>query len=129
MSNGNDKGNFKLPQGGRAGIYITIIMFAIFFMFNSLSKNVNEKEVSYSVFLEYLEEDYVEEVEILDQKKVRGRLKNGLGNNNYAYIKSVIPYPDENLMSLLHENDINVWGGSDSNLLRVKPGFMKKVLW
>jgi cell division protease FtsH len=116
MINKNDNNNFNFPQGNRAGIYITITMIIILYMLFSFSKNINEKEVSYSVFLEYLQEDYIEEVEILDEKKIRARLKSNLGSNTYAYLKSVIPYPDESLMPLLNENNIIVRGGTESNL-------------
>lgn len=117
MSNRNNKGNFNFPQGNRASLYITVVMIVILFLFYSLSRSVNEKEVSYSVFMEYLEEDYIEEVEILDQRKIRGRLKSGLGSNTYGYLKSVIPYPDEDLMGILRDNNINVWGGSETSPL------------
>jgi cell division protease FtsH len=119
MFDSNDKGNFNLPQGGRAGLYVTIAMVLILFMFYSMAQNGGEREVSYSVFLEYLEEDYIEEVEILDESKIRGRLKTDLGNGTYAYLKSVIPYPDDKLMTLLYDSNVNVWGRSESSPLRI----------
>ncbi|MDC7221944.1 MAG: ATP-dependent zinc metalloprotease FtsH [Spirochaetales bacterium] len=117
MFDNNNNGNFNLPDGGRAGLYVTIVMIVILLMFYSMAHNVGEKEVSYSVFLEYLEEDYLEEVEIFDERKIRGRIRSDLGNGSYTYLKSVIPYPDDNLMVLLYENNVNVWGKSESSPL------------
>ena len=117
MFDNNNKGNFNLPQGGRAGLYVTIAMVIILFLFYSMAQNVTEREVSYSVFLEYLEEDYIVEVEIMDERNIRGRLKSDLGNGTYGYLKSVIPYPDDKLMTLLRDNNVNVWGRSDSSPL------------
>ncbi|MBN2627531.1 MAG: ATP-dependent zinc metalloprotease FtsH [Spirochaetales bacterium] len=111
----NNKGNFNLPQGGRAGLYFSIAMIFLLFMFYSLSQNVSEKEVSYSVFLEYIQEDYIVKVEIFDERKIRGQLRADLGNGTYAYLRSVIPYNDEKLMPLLRESKVDVWGKSESS--------------
>ncbi|MDR2375957.1 MAG: ATP-dependent zinc metalloprotease FtsH [Treponema sp.] len=121
LTNQND----KLPsrpglQGGRSNRFalvfflVMVVLFAVYFFRGSGQAEV--REIRYSDFLRYVEQNQVESVTIRDNNSVDIFLK---GNSGAAGVpmKTLIPYQDPGLITMLREQNINVSGA----VTRVSP--------
>ena len=82
-----------------------IIMFLVMFVFND---NSNTTEISYTSFLNYVEENKIESVRIYDNQEIQGNMKNGSGR--VIPFKTRIPYYDDNLLVNLEKKGVKVSG-------------------
>ena len=83
-----------------------IIMFLVMFVFND--SNSSATEISYTSFLNYVEENKIESVKIFDNQEIQGNMRNGSGR--VLPFKTRIPYFDDNLLVNLEEKGIKVTG-------------------
>ena len=51
-------------------------MFLVMFVFND---NSNATEISYTSFMNYIDENKIESVKIFDNQEIQGNMKNGSG--------------------------------------------------
>jgi cell division protease FtsH len=84
-----------------------VVMFIFLFAVNDRGVSA---EIPYSVFLGRLESGQIEEVQILDQTEIQGRLKNVTGEATYFETK--IPYYHDDLMNLLLDRGVRITGGA-----------------
>jgi cell division protease FtsH len=77
-----------------------IMMFLVMFVFND--SNSSATEISYTSFLNYVEEDKIESVKIFDNQEIQGNMRNGSGR--VIPFKTRIPYFDDNLLVNLEES-------------------------
>ncbi len=85
---------------------ITLIgLFLVMFVFNDSSA---VKEIPYTTFLGYVEEDTIESLKIFDNQEIQGNLKSV--NGKLVQFKTRIPYYDDNLLVRLEEKGIKVTG-------------------
>ncbi len=108
-NNKDPKGPFKYNFGNnRFALFFLvtlIIMFLVMFVFND---NNSVTEISYSSFMNYVEENNIESVKIFDNQEIQGNMKNGSGR--IIPFKTRIPYYDDNLLIKLEEKGIKVTG-------------------
>ncbi|MDR0486658.1 MAG: ATP-dependent zinc metalloprotease FtsH [Treponema sp.] len=112
--------NDKLPpkrgpvQTGRPGGFalvfflITVGLFAAFFF---RGDNSPVREIPYSDFNRFIEQNQIESVTIHENKTVDILLK-GSSPNGAMQLKTRIPYDDPNLLSGLREKNVNVSGAA-----------------
>ncbi|MDR0399746.1 MAG: ATP-dependent zinc metalloprotease FtsH [Treponema sp.] len=113
LNNQNDKLPHPNLQGGRPGRFalvffvVTAVLFGAYFFRGE--GRPSARDIRYSDFLRYVEQNQVESVTIHDNNSVDIFLK---GNSGSAGIpmKTLIPYHDPGLMSALREKNINVSG-------------------
>jgi len=110
-NNDNDNFNFNFNNNKTALIFLgLLIMF--FMIFFSFSNQNNLNEIPYSLFLQYVNKGMIYDVQILDQREIRGRYVDQSDvNRGGIYFSTTIPYYDDNLMNLLMENGVSVKGG------------------
>jgi cell division protease FtsH len=96
-------------RGSRAALALFLslgVLFAALFMFNDRGV---ANEITYSSFLNSLEQGEVDSVKILDQSEIQGTLKGKTGAQ--AVFKTLIPYNDQGLLDRLRAKDVKVSGG------------------
>ena len=99
-----------------------IIFFIFFFVYNEGSFT---QEIAYSVFLNYVNQDMVETVKIIDGYEIQGQLK----GRGAEYFKTTIPYSDPELLRRLQEKSVQITGGPRNvSPLRVFFDFLPWVL-
>ena len=107
--NRDHKGPIKFNFGNnRFALFFLIsliVMFLVMFVFNDTS---NATEISYTSFLNYIEENKIESVKIFDNQEIQGNMKNGSGR--VIPFKTRIPYYDDNLLVHLGEKGVKVTG-------------------
>ena len=96
--NGNDKQQNPGPFGfkfknNRFALILLVAIFGIFIVLLSSPGRQQGMEIEYSTFLNYVEQDQVESVTIVDQYEIRGRLRGMSGDN--ALFRTQIPYFDD----------------------------------
>ena len=105
----DNKGPLKFNFGNnRFALFFLIsliIMFLVMFVFND---NSNATEISYTSFMNYIDENKIESVKIFDNQEIQGNMKNGSGR--VLPFKTRIPYYDDNLLILLEEKGVKVTG-------------------
>ena len=134
MSNGeNNNSQKKGPDSGfpkfnfnnrvaLVALLILIIFFIFFFVYNQGSLT---QEIAYSVFLNYVNQDMVEAVKIIDGYEIQGQLRGRPGE----YFKTNIPYSDPDLLRTLQDKTVQITGGPRSvSPLRVFIEFLPWVL-
>ena len=134
MSNGeNNNSQKKGPDSGfpkfnfnnrvaLVALLILIIFFIFFFVYNQGSLT---QEIAYSVFLNYVNQDMVEAVKIIDGYEIQGQLRGRPGE----YFKTNIPYSDPDLLRTLQDKTVQITGGPRSvSPLRVFIDFLPWVL-
>ncbi len=88
-------------------LFILMIGFLIlFFLFNR--ESTSYPQISYTDFLFSVEQSQVVEVQITDQKTILGIMYSSTGHE--SYFQTIIPYADNNLISLLEEKGVTVTG-------------------
>ncbi len=105
-------------------LLILVVFFIFFFMYND--KSVTQ-EISYSMFINYLNQNLIESVKIIDQYEIQGTLKGKSGE--IALFRTTIPYPDPELLKMLRAKSVKITGGARSiSPLRVFIEFLPWVL-
>ncbi len=103
----DNKGPLKFNFGNnRFALFFLIsliIMFLVMFVFND---NSSATEISYTSFMNYIDENKIESIKIFDNQEIQGNMKNGSGR--VMPFKTRIPYYDDNLLILLEEKGIKV---------------------
>jgi cell division protease FtsH len=105
----NGQGPETPARGSRAALALFLslgVLFSALFLFNDRGV---ANEITYSSFLNSLEQGEVETVKILDQSEIQGTLKGKTGAQ--AVFKTMIPYSDPNLLGRLREKEVKVSGG------------------
>ncbi len=111
-NNGNDNFNFNNNKTALMFLGLLILFFMIFFSFSN-QNTLNE--IPYSLFLQYVDKGMIYDVQILDQREIRGRyVDQSDANRGGIYFSTTIPYYDDNLMKLLIEEGVSVKGGEQS---------------
>jgi len=112
----NDSGNKPLgprknPSTGRFGLifFLVILVSFLFVMFSGNGANQTGKEIPYTEFLSRVTSDQVEWVKIIDQRKIRGVLRDVRNNDGFFF--TYIPYNDTGLMDVLAKHNVSVTGG------------------
>ncbi|NCB01906.1 MAG: ATP-dependent metallopeptidase FtsH/Yme1/Tma family protein [Spirochaetia bacterium] len=85
------------------GFFLFLIVTFLFMLFNDGS-NMGLQEVPYSAFLEYVESNQVNSVEIQDERVITFNLRNSMSATTR------IPYDDTSLMDTLKKNKVQVTG-------------------
>ena len=104
------QGPIKMGFNNRFAFFILtslIIMFLFMFVFNS--GDTAMEEISYSTFLNYLDNKAVESVKIVDNEEIQGYLTNVSGQ--HTAFKTRIPYFDDKLLERLEESGVKITGG------------------
>ncbi|MBI9106927.1 MAG: ATP-dependent zinc metalloprotease FtsH [Spirochaetales bacterium] len=86
-----------------------IVMFFVLFLAND---NNDVMEIPYSTFLNYLENEQVTAVKIIDNKTVQGTMRGTSGQS--TVFETAIPYFDDFLMKKLRENNVIIEGAERS---------------
>ncbi|MCL2209955.1 MAG: ATP-dependent zinc metalloprotease FtsH [Treponema sp.] len=111
MFNPNDKlpekGSMPKFSGGFAVLFFVLIA-GFFLSFLSRGSSSPVREVSYSDFMRFLDQNQVESVVIRDNNVVEINLKGTSNGNNQ--LKARIPYNDDSLLIKLQDMNINVTG-------------------
>jgi len=113
--NRNDKQENPGPFGfkfknNRVALILLVAIFGIFVVLLSSPGRQQGMEIEYSTFLNYVEQDQVESVTIIDQYEIKGRLR-GLSGDS-ALFRTQIPYFDDQLMQKLIAEDVPTSGAS-----------------
>jgi cell division protease FtsH len=113
--NRNDKdqnpGPFRFNfRNNRFALILLVAVFAIFALIMSSQGRQSGREIDYSTFLSYVEQDQVESVTIIDQNEIAGRLRGLPGEN--GLFRTRIPYYDDELMQTLRQRQVPTSGAS-----------------
>jgi cell division protease FtsH len=114
--NHNDNKKDQNPFGfkfknNRFALILLVAIFGIFIFLLSAPSRDQGREIEYSTFLNYVEQNQVESVTIVDQYEIRGRLLGQSGDS--ALFRTRIPYFDDQLMQKLLAEDVPTSGASD----------------
>jgi len=105
----NGQGPETPTRGSRAALALFLslgVLFSALFLFNDRGV---ANEITYSSFLNSLDQGEVDSVKILDQSEIQGTLKGKTGAQ--AIFKTMIPYSDSNLLERLRAKEVKVSGG------------------
>src|SRR5208337_1024248 len=105
----NGQGPEGPARGSRAALALFLslgILFSALFLFNDRGA---ASEITYSSFLNSLDQGEVDTVKILDQSEIQGTLKGKTGAQ--AIFKTTIPYTDPDLLARLRAKEVRVSGG------------------
>ncbi len=106
------KMNFNFGSNRFALIFlISLILLGLGYFIITSGNQINE--ISYSNFLQRLENDEIRSVTILDMQVIEGKLKYGDNQGGYDFITR-IPYVDDELMSKLEEKKVEIVGEQKS---------------
>ncbi|MGI5172613.1 ATP-dependent metallopeptidase FtsH/Yme1/Tma family protein [Treponema sp. OMZ 840] len=103
--------NIKPPVG--RFLITLLMMFAIFFIFTAITDRESNTYpiISYSDFLEAVEQKHISEVQIQDQKTILGTMRSAnAASDMQSRFQTVIPYEDPGLMFFLEQNGVSVSG-------------------
>ena len=107
--NGDQKPPWFNFGNNRLALYFLVILIIMFVFLFAVNNRSGLSEIPYSSFLGRLEDGEIEEVEILDQNEIQGRLKGY--TNEATYFKTTIPYYHDDLINLLIDNGVKISGG------------------
>jgi len=96
-------------RGSRAALALFLslgVLFSALFLFNDRGV---ANEITYSSFLNSLDQGEVDSVKILDQSEIQGTIKGKTGAQ--AIFKTMIPYADPNLLDRLRAKEVKISGG------------------
>jgi cell division protease FtsH len=105
----NGQGPEGPARGSRAALALLLslaVLFSALFLFNDRGA---ANEITYSSFLNSLDQGEVDSVKILDQSEIQGTLKGKTGAQ--AIFRTMIPYADQNLLDRLRAKEVKVSGG------------------
>ncbi len=108
--NNGKNGGFNFGNN-RFALFALGALVLLFLLMFAMGERGGTREIPYSIFLARVEAGQVEEVKILDASEVYGRLRDV---PDEPFFKTVIPYYDDSLMSLLADNGVRVTGGAKS---------------
>ena len=106
----NHGGPVKLGFNNKFGLFIimAMLLFFIFFVMPN-SDSSSAEEISYTAFINHVENGAVESVKIVDNQEIQGLLMNSSGQ--HTAFKTRIPYFDDNLLIKLQQNNVKITGG------------------
>ena len=105
----DNKGPMKFNFGNnRFALFFLISLIVMFFVMFVFNDNSSATEISYTSFMNYIEENKIESVKIYDNQEIQGNMKNGSGR--VIPFKTRIPYYDDNLLIVLEEKGVKVTG-------------------
>jgi cell division protease FtsH len=105
----NGQGPEGPARGSRAALALFLslgVLFSALFLFNDRGV---ANEITYSSFLNSLDQGEVDSVKILDQAEIQGTLKGKTGAQ--ALFRTMIPYEDPSLLGRLREKEVKISGG------------------
>ena len=135
MSNNTDHNGEKGPDpriprfnfNNRIALVSLLVLVSFFIFFFVYSDRSQSSSLTYSAFTNYLTEGQIEQVTIIDQYEIQGRLKQKSGGS--VSFKTTIPYPDPDLMKSLRDKGVTVDGGAKPvSPLRVLLEFLPWVI-
>jgi len=110
--NQQDPGPFKFNfRNNRFALILLVSIFGILILLLSSPGRSQGREIDYSTFLNYVDQNQVESVTIVDQYEIRGKLRGLTGDS--ALFRTRIPYYDDQLMQRLIAQDVPTSGSSD----------------
>ncbi len=104
---GPDSGFPKFNFNNRVALITLLVLIVFFIFFFVYNQGSLTQEVAYSVFLNYVNQDMVEAVKIIDGYEIQGQLKGRPGE----YFRTTIPYSDPELLGKLQEKTVQITGG------------------
>jgi cell division protease FtsH len=113
MGDNQDKnqGPFRFNfRNNRFALILLIGVFAIFVFVVTSPRRQPGIEIEYTTFLNYVEQDRVESVTIVDQYEITGRLRGLAGDS--AVFRTLIPYFDDQLMETLRQKGVRTSGAT-----------------
>jgi cell division protease FtsH len=96
-------------RGSKAALALFLslgVLFSALFLFNDHGV---ANEITYSSFLNSLEQGEVDSVKVFDQSEIQGTIKGKTGAQ--AVFKTMIPYADPGLLDRLRTKEVKVSGG------------------
>jgi cell division protease FtsH len=122
---GPDSGFPKFNFNNRVALITLLVLIVFFIFFFVYNQGSLTQEIAYSVFLNYVNQDMVEAVKIIDGYEIQGQLKGRPGE----YFKTTIPYSDPELLRKLQDKTVQITGGPRNvSPLRVFIDFLPWVL-
>ncbi|MDR0315308.1 MAG: ATP-dependent zinc metalloprotease FtsH [Treponema sp.] len=116
-------------QGGRPNgfaLVFFLIMAVMFIMYFFRGDTTPVREVRYSDFIRYLEQNQIESVTIHENNNMDIYLR-GSGSQEPVQMRTRIPYEDPGLLDNLRENNVNISGAATrSSPLRI---FLEMLPW
>ncbi len=107
--NNNDNNNFNFNfQNNRFALIFLVALLGMFVVMLFSNTQPQGREIPYSQFLGYLQENQVESVRIIDQYEIQGQLRTSAGESS-AFITN-IPYFDDQLIPQLREQGVRFSG-------------------
>jgi len=100
---------FKFKRN-RFALILLIALLGVFILVLSSPNRQAGREIDYSTFLNYVEQNQVQSVTIIDQYEIRGRLTGVSGDS--GLFRTRIPYFDDQLMQTLLDKDVPTSGAS-----------------
>jgi cell division protease FtsH len=118
-------------QGGgsnRFALFFFLIIVGVFIAYFFRAEGAPAaQEISYSAFMNYLEQNEVSAVKILDSNIIEGTIRDAGGE--LRQFKALIPYQDPSLLPVLRERGINVSGGASKiSPLRIVLEFLPWII-
>lgn len=115
MNNDNGKGNGSSPgpfdfKKNRMALFLFLVVVSFLLVIVFSNDNTAVKELSYSSFLTYVDQERIKEVSIWDQYEIQGLLE-GAGNQAPESFTTKIPYDDPDLVSRLTQKNVTIKGG------------------
>ena len=110
----------KIPGGFTIVFFLITIFLFITFLFRG-GNTSPVREVPYSDFLRFVDQNQIESVIIHDNNSMDITIK-GNASEGKAQLRTRIPYSDPNLLTSLREKNINVTGAAS------RPGLMRILL-
>lgn len=98
--------NFKKNKSALIFLVLIIALFVFLFMYQGMGTST---EISYSQFLEYLKQDHISSVKIIDHSRIEGAISRS-NSGEMREFWTRIPYTDDQLLQLLKEKGIKIQG-------------------
>jgi cell division protease FtsH len=109
-NNNNKDPNDFFDNNNKYALFFLFSLVTLFLFVFSFSETTTINEISYSQFYQQLEQGNVQEIEILDQQEIMGKLIDR--TEAVTTFKTKIPYYDEQLMEEVKNKGVEVTGGA-----------------